>query len=234
MVQVRTGIGPCSGVSKEHSYERKPKMNKRMNKTGLLMIVAVCIMAATYGCGPEKLQTTGFLSDYSHLEAESDTVLRYFNPRKPLSSYSKFIIDPVAVHFHSIDEGTDISSEDLAKMRQHMYKAVYNALLKRYSVVRQPGPGVARLRLAITDLKKSSPALNVIPTTKLAGVGLGGVSMEGELLDSVTGEQIAAAVQSQVGERFSLEGLSKWGDAKAVIDRWAEAFVERLDKARKR
>ncbi len=205
-----------------------------MNKTSLLMIVAVSILAATYGCGPEKLQTTGFLSDYSRLEAESETVLLYLNPRKPLGNYSKFIIDPIAVHFHSIDEGTDISSEELAELRQYMYKAVYNALLNRYSVVRQPGPGVARLRLAITDLDKSSPVLNAIPTTKLTGVGLGGASMEGELLDSVTGEQIGAVIQSQEGERLSLEGLSKWGDAEAVIDRWAEAFVERLDKARGR
>jgi hypothetical protein len=93
---------------------------------------------------------------------------------------------------------------------------------------------VARFRLAITDLDKSSPVLNAIPQTKLVGTGLGGASMEGELLDSVTGEQIAAVVQSQVGKRLSLEGLSKWGDAKAVIDDWAETFVERLDEARKR
>lgn len=209
-------------------------MDKRMNKTSLLMIVAVCIMAATYGCGPEKLQTTGFLSDYSRLEAESETVLRYFNPRKPLSNYSKFMIDPIAVHFHSIDEEVDISSEELAQMRQHMYAAIYKALLKHYSVVRQPGPGVARLRLAITDLDKSSPVLNAIPQTKLAGAGLGGASMEGELLDSVTGEQIGAVVQSQVGKKLSLEGLSKWGDAEAVIDRWAEAFVERLDETHRK
>ncbi|MHC4203847.1 MAG: DUF3313 domain-containing protein [Planctomycetota bacterium] len=205
-----------------------------MNKTSLLMVVVVGLMAMIYGCGPEKLQTTGFLSDYSKLEAESETELRYFNPRKPLGNYSKFIIDPITVHFHSVDEGTDISSEELAEMRQYMYNAVYNAILKRYSVVRQPGPGVARLRLAITDLDKSSPALNVIPQTKLIGVGLGGASMEGELLDSVTGEQIVAVIQSQKGERLSLDGLSKWGDAKAVIDHWAEELVERLEKAHKK
>ncbi|MHC4749809.1 MAG: DUF3313 domain-containing protein [Planctomycetota bacterium] len=202
-----------------------------MNKTSLMMVVAVGMMAATCGCGSKNLETVGFLSDYSRLEAESETTLRYINQRNKLGYYSKFIIDPVDVHFHSGAKGTDTSSKELAELRQYMYTAIHNALLKRYSVVRQPGPGVARLRIAITDIKKSSPAMNVIPQTKLAGVGLGGASMEGELIDSRTGEQIAAVVQTQKGKRLSLEGLSKWGDAKAVIDDWAKSFVKHLDEA---
>ncbi len=209
-------------------------MNKRINRVSLLIVITLGMMTAMSGCGPKKVRTTGFLSDYSQLEAESETILRYFNPKKPLSNYSRFMIDPIAVHFHSIDEGADINSEELAQMRQHMYMAVHNALLKHYIVVRQPGPGVARFRLAITDLDKSSPVLNAIPQTKLIGVGLGGAAMEGELLDSVTGEQIMAIVQSQVGKRLSLDGLSKYGDTKAVMNRWAEVLVKRLDEAHRK
>ncbi|MHC4558718.1 MAG: DUF3313 domain-containing protein [Planctomycetota bacterium] len=202
-----------------------------MKRTSLLMALAIIVMAVQYGCGPKKPATTGFLSDYSHLETVSDTTLRHINLSNTLDNYSKFIIDPVQVHFHNKAKGTDISSKELAELRQYMYAAIHKAVLDHYDVVRRPGPGVARIRIALTDIEKSSPALNVIPTTKLTGVGLGGASMEAEVVDSVTGEQIAAVVESQKGKRLSLKGLSKWGDAKAVMDEWARRFKERLDES---
>ena len=210
------------------TYERAQKMKR----TSLFMALAIIVLAMQYGCGPKGPQVTGFLSNYSRLEAISDTSLRYINPRNTLGNYSKFIIDPVDVHFHSKAKGTDISSKELAELRQYMYAAIHNAILDHYSIVRRPGPRVARIRIALTDVEKSSPALNVIPHTKLMGAGLGGASMEGEVVDSITGEQIAAVVQSQKGKKLSLAGLSKWGDAKAVMDGWAQSFKERLDEAR--
>jgi hypothetical protein len=64
------------------------------------------------------------------------------------------------------------------------------------------------------------------------GTGLGGASMEFEVLDSQTGVQIGAAIESQLGNRLSLKGMSKWGDAKAVMDDWAKRLRARLDEAR--
>ncbi len=207
--------------------ERKQKMTR----TNLLMGLAIVVMASQYGCGQKRLVTTGFLSDYSRLETVSDTMLQYVVPTNEFRSYRKFIIDPVDVHFHGNAKGTDAKSKEIAELRQYMHAAFQNALLDHYNVVRRPGPGVARIRIALTDLEKSSPALNVIPQTKLMGVGLGGASMEGEVLDSVTGKQLAAVVQVQKGKKLSLSGLSKWGDAKAVIDVWAKRLVEKLDEA---
>lgn len=203
-----------------------------MKRTSLLIALAIIVLAMQYGCGPKGPQTIGFLSNYSRLEAISDTSLRYINPINTLGNYSKFIIDPVEVYFHSKAKGTDISPKELAELRQHMYAAIHNVVLDRYNVVRKPGPGVARIRIALTDIEQSSPVLIAIPHTNLAGVGLGGASMEGEVVDSVTGEQIAAAIHSQRGQRLSLKGLSKWGDAKAIMDGWAQSFKERLNEAR--
>jgi hypothetical protein len=203
-----------------------------MKRTSLLMALAIIVLAMQYGCGPKGPQVTGFLSNYSRLEAISDTSLRYINHRNTLGNYSKFIIDPVDVHFHSKAKGTDISSKELAELRQYMYAVIHNVILDHYSIVRKPGPGVARIRIAITDIEKSSPVLNAVPHTKLVGAGLGGASMEGEVVDSVTGEQIAAVIHSQKGKRLSLKGLSKWGDAQAIMYGWAQSFKERLDEAR--
>jgi hypothetical protein len=112
-----------------------------------------------------------------------------------------------------------------------MHAAIVSAISDRYSIVYRPGPGVARIRIAITDLKKSKIVQNIWPGSKLAGTGLGGASLEAELVDSRDGTQIGAVVESQLGERLSLDGLSTWGDAKAIMDGWAKRLRERLDEA---
>jgi hypothetical protein len=175
----------------------------------------------------------GFLSDYSRLEVVSDTTLRHIDQNRA-RGYSKFIVDPVVVHFHGKSKATEIEQEELDKLRQYMYWAIRNRLYGHYVLVNQSGPGIARIRVALTDLKKSNPVLNTLPQTKLMGTGLGGASMEAELIDSVTGRQIAAIVETQKGKKLSMAGMTKWGDAQAVMDRWAQRFRERLDEVHKR
>jgi hypothetical protein len=144
--------------------------------------------------------------------------------------YSKFILDPVAVHFHDKSKAHEIEQDDLDKLRQYMYWAIRDKLHGKYALVSQAGPGVVRIRVALTDLKKSNPVLNTLPQTKLMGTGLGGASMEAELIDSVTGRQIAAIVETQKGKKLSMAGMTKWGDAKSVMDMWANRFSVRLEE----
>ena len=49
-----------------------------MNKTSVLMVVTSVVLAGICGCGEKKgPETTGFLSDYSKLQAASDSSFRY-------------------------------------------------------------------------------------------------------------------------------------------------------------
>ena len=202
-----------------------------MKKTSLLMLLAIAVMAVQYGCTAQRAQKTGFLSDYSRLEAQSDVSSRYLAPNNRLASYSKFIIDPVVIHFHTRSKAKGkLKEEDLRDLKNYMHDALVKAIEDRYDIVYQPGHGVARLRSALTDLKKSGIVQNVLPISKAVGSGLGGASLEAELLDSQTGEQIGAIVESQLGKRLSLDGYSTWGDAKAVMDGWAKRFRKRLDE----
>jgi hypothetical protein len=74
-------------------------MKKRMKKTNVLMVVVVGLMSIQCGCGG-GVTRTGFLTDYSRLQKESGSTLRYVNTRA-LARYSNFIVNRVEVHLHS-------------------------------------------------------------------------------------------------------------------------------------
>jgi len=100
-----------------------------------------------------------------------------------------------------------------------------------YQVVEVPGPGTATIRIGITDVDDTIGALNVTIYTKITGAGLGGAAMEGEILDSVTGEQIGAVIRWGSGSRIFRAGFTHTGDAKIVIDRWAKNLRQTIDEA---
>jgi hypothetical protein len=200
-----------------------------MNKRNLLTVLAIALVAAQCGCSAKLGRQTGFLSDYTKLDRQSDISYRYIGPY--LGRYSQFIVDPVKVHFHASSKAGKLSAENITDMQNYMHAAIVSAISDRYSIVYRPGPGVARIRVALTDLKKSKIVQNIWPGSKLAGTGLGGASLEAELVDSRDGTQIGAVVESQLGERLSLDGLSTWGDVKAIMDGWAKRLRERLDEA---
>ena len=210
---------------------RQIKGETKMNRTYLLIVLVVVLTPVLSGCSARLGERTGFLSDYSKLEPRSDVSYRYIAPGR-LGNYSKFIIEPVTVHLHRRSKTKKkISEEDLTDLKNYMHAALVKAIDDGYEVVYRPGPGVARVRIALTDIKKTEVLLNIHPTSKLIGAGLGGASLEAELVDSQSGEQIAALVESQLGDRLSLDGLSTWGDAKSIMDDWASRTRKRLDEA---
>jgi hypothetical protein len=100
------------------------------------------------------------------------------------------------------------------------------------------------VRVAITDLKPSKPVSNtmstILPigwvvagTTKVAtdeNMGTGEAASEMEVLDAVTLERLAAAVDRRQGGKKAFQG--KWDDAKEACDFWAKRCRERLDELR--
>ncbi len=173
----------------------------------------------------------GFLSDYSKLEAIDDNHLSYDSGK--LGNYSTFIIEPVAMLYRQPEEERVFTDEELEDLKAHFKTAISEALTGDggFQIVEAAGPGTARLRVAITDVDDTVGALNVAITTKITGAGLGGAAMEGELLDSVTGEQLRAASRWGSGSRVLRAGFTHTGDAKILMDRWAKDLRESLDAA---
>ncbi len=173
----------------------------------------------------------GYLSDYSNLEEIDENHLLFDSGN--LGNYSKFIIEPVAMLYRQPEEKRIFTDKELEDLQAHFKTAVSEALTEDdgYQVVEVAGPGTARLRIGITDVDDTIGALNVTIYTKITGAGLGGAAMEGELVDSMTGEQIAAVSQWGSGSRILRAGFTHTGDAKILMDRWAKDLRKMIDEA---
>jgi len=190
------------------------------------------VLLIASGCaGVEQAEYTGFLSDYSKLEERSEGHLFYTAGKS--ANYDKFIIDPVVLLFTPNEVDPHFTEAELLELQQYFRDEVTKEFTREggYEVVATPGPRTARIRMGITDVKRTIGALNVTIYTKVTGAGIGGASAEGEMIDSMTGEQLAAAVRWGGGSRLLKAGFTEMGDAKIAIDRWAKDLRTLMDMA---
>ena len=202
----------------------------------LQVIRAICFatIASAMAAGCATIQDpgkSGFLSDYSRLEEIGENHLVYDSGN--FGNYSKFIIEPVAMLYRQPEEQRIFDDEELEDLQAHFATKVRKALIEGdgYQVVDVPGAGTATLRIGITDVDDTIGILNITIYTKITGAGLGGAAMEGEVVDSVTGEQIGAVIRWGSGSRILRAGFTHTGDAKIVINRWAKDLRDRIDEA---
>jgi hypothetical protein len=196
-----------------------------MNRFYVTTYLALISLAGT-GCSSSPPPASGFLSGYSNLK-DSDGAMRFVSPK--LKDYNGFIIDPV-----QMSAAKNLNEKERAEVAGYFSQSLAKDLTKRgYRIGGAPAPGVGRIRVAITDIQESKWYLNVHPASKLTGAGTGGASMEGEIVDSQSGDQLGAVIQAGKGSQFELDTFSKLDDVKDTIDKWVQAAGNRLDNLRK-
>lgn len=219
-----------------------------------LLLVSVMTQAqdsATQQESPSR-KVSGFLDDYSGLQPDpkNGDLLIYEKNKEVLKTYHKFMIEPITVYLLPEAENRGIDPDDLDRLARYFTNAITDELLgsDRYEVVTEPGPGVLDIRIAITNVEptggKKNAALKagataasvaVAPGASLAvpRLSAGKVEIEGEMLDSVSGERIGAFVTGKSGRRWfsGLNAYKKWGDIEAAFRSWAKNFRKRLDDA---
>ena len=134
--------------------------------SALRTFFAALILLSFAGCSTiGETEKAGFLSDYSKLEEGPDGQ-PYYNAGKT-GQYSKFMVDPVVLLFDP--EDSPFTREELQELQEYFHAAVTDRLSENdgYEAYAQPGPGVARIRIGITDVEKTVGALNVLIWTEL-------------------------------------------------------------------
>ena len=217
-----------------------------------LTVAALSLALGAIGCGTvsrtSSAEPSGFLGDYSLLApGEGDQAqLIYINPTTDFARYQRVILDPVSIWFDEGSDLMDVPREDLEHLASYMYQAIRRELQKDYALTTKPGPGVMRIRLAITEAIGSKIVADIITTVVPFGRALsegknlvtgtqsfvGKAGLEAEFIDTQTGLRIAAAVDERAGGKSVRGSTRTWGDVEAALDLWAERTRLRLERQR--
>jgi hypothetical protein len=188
---------------------------------------------------------SGFLQDYSQLKPHAQLggeALAYVHPdkMKSLRRYVAIIVEPVEVYVATSADPSLIPERARETVSKYFEHALVDAVSDAFPVVESAGPLVLRLRSALVGIDLGGavapvelPALTEKPLER--AIVLEKVRVEMELVDSETGERIAAMVDkatvgegAEVGsENFSR--LERFNEAKSAFDQWAGRVREFLD-----
>ncbi len=223
--------------------------------------VALAVLSMTVGCSQATNPTavkpavkriaagqefSGFLKDYSALKPNPNLegdALTYVSTdaQKNLRSYFAIIVDPIDVYVASDADEGKISESGRTTITTYFEHALKNAVSDAFPVVEAAGPLTLRLRAALVGVDVGGTVAvgdlppDVKPFERALNIGKLGVELE--LVDSQTGERIAAMVDraklgagAEVGaEQFSR--LEKFAAAKEALNEWASRVRIFLDSA---
>lgn len=212
----------------------------------LMMAVWMLACGLLVGCASAPKETpTGFLKNYPQFQpGPADGVDRiYTKPGMDLSKYRRVMLDEAQFYLKKSAAEQGIQASELKELSDTFHRAIFEALGNAYPLVTEPGADVLRVRLAVTDIETSNPAMSGITTVLPVGLavsvakkattgsytGVGGASMEVEFLDSMSNERLAAAIDTFNGSKMS--GFSKLGATKEAFEFWAKRLRVTLDKA---
>jgi hypothetical protein len=174
-------------------------------------------------------QVSGFLGDYSGLapDPKNGDLLLYEKDRSAMKRYNKFIVNPITIYLLPEARDRGIDPDDLERL--YFHDAVTDELKKsgHYEIVTTPAPDVLELNVAITNVEPTGGKKNAAVTGGAAAasaatvprLSVGKVSIEGEFLDSTSGERQVAFVTGKGGRRWfsGLSGFKKWADIEAAF-----------------
>jgi hypothetical protein len=171
---------------------------------------------------------------------DKEGTLRYLAPNVDWAQYTKAMVSPVTVWAGAKRK---LSAEESQVFANYLYSAVVQQLKTVVPIVDEPGRGVIKVQLALTDAEAAVPVLRtvsmVIPqaralsTLKYIATGdypfVGAAQGEVEITDSRTGQVLAAGVDRQIGGgALQTAAQWKWGDVENVFDDWAKLIATRL------
>lgn len=209
----------------------------------LLLLLAAIAVGLFSGCASSTkyAEQSGFLGDYSELRDGGKDEARYvyINPSADFAKYTKVKLAPVTVWRSETSQLNEVASAEIKELSDHLYSSVHAALSEDYQIVDSNGADVMLVRVAMTEAVGASQVMNsvstIIPIGLVASAGkklatgshafVGKAAVEMEILDSSTGERLAAAVDERAGSK-GVE--SEWTQVKKTYDFWADKLQDRL------
>jgi len=209
-------------------------------KVILTLIIFLALLLAS-GCVKQQVKYSGFLENYPVFKkgAKGGVDKVYVKEGVNFKKYHKILMDPVEFYIKLDAKYQGIRVDVLQKMSYAFGQAVDEALKGSYELVDEPGKDVLRIRFAITDVVPSKESLGAFQAGPGAVgmrtyVNVGSASMEAEVLDSMTNERVAAAIDTQVGDPQSPGEVNTWKATRAAFEFWAMRLRIWLDETHDR
>jgi hypothetical protein len=142
-----------------------------------------------------------------------------------LREYHVFMLDPVVVLPQTTARGLPLTDADRAMLAADFESELRAALAQTgHRVVTEPGPGVARIRSAVTE----------VAVTKNPGRSStldGGAAAELEIVDSLSDKRLAAAIDNQRVHPSQADTSDAFAETRIVFRHWASRLARTLTLA---
>lgn len=207
----------------------------------LVVLIATQWIACAATEQARDVKFSGFLGDYSRLQpgGAGEPLYVYINQKADFRAYDKAFVEPAAIWRSKDADPNEVSPQDLKRLATVLEAKIIEALKHEgITLVRQPGPGVMKIRAALTEAQEASVAMDLVtaalpvPSVSKLATGTrafaGKVSIEGEMSDSQTGEVLAAMVDRRAGARNPIAIRDSWADVEKALQYWSDRFAYRL------
>lgn len=205
------------------------------------LLVLLVITSSTLAMAAREIESkdfSGWMDDYDSLTFnEERNAFLFFNEAKR-GNYSKVILEEVVIYSENGEAGGPIAEEST----NYLAAGLADLLSSKGLAASDPGPGILRLKLAITAVEKSKEDLKVYNFVPVAAVFRGAQAatgnvatyidamFEAEMVDSVSGERVAAIVAKGIEETEKRSGDDlTFDDVKPTLDKWLAQYNDTLD-----
>ena len=220
-----------------------------MKTLSIFTIVLTIIFASSIpnAAETEEMLRSGFLSTYDGLKQTDEYMVEwlFFDEKANFNSYDKIILDYLQFFVKEDAEYKGLQANEMQELAEAFHQSVIKALSDKYQFVSEPGPGVMRIRLALTNVEPIKLGRNFLTAVVPVGmainlvkvgatgesIGVGRTSMEAEIFDTQTKIRLVAAIDTDVGRKYTgYQGDTKWAHAEGTFEAWAKDLRKLLNK----
>jgi hypothetical protein len=218
------------------SSSHEPRWSGRL-RSALGACVGWLLLAQATGCAYDpSVVPRRYEGDLTGLERVRPDPWRelYVRPDLDLRRYRAVRLAPVRM-IDSVDtKGEHYASADLERVRHKFDLALRHEFERGPLLTERFGPGVLELRPLLTGVRANRPPLDATPNGVMSlSRGVGGATMQLDVVDAESGLLLAAVVDRHWGEEFTanLNRADTWGDAEEAFRWWASTVHRRLRSA---
>ncbi len=227
---------------------------KTITTFSIIVLISFVFGAIAIAEKPEEHRYSGFLGNYKNFKVINPKTNAEVWIKPPhqdfkfLKKYNSVVLSPIEIWMDP-SSYRGIDPNELKLITDYFFKSLLMTLDTDYSIVEKSGPNVMNIRIAITGVQKKKPnnlkVINLLPVKlaweagnaayrRVAGKQLDiySASLELEILDSESGERLAAAVDTHDSSKTTTEkGEDTWAPLQEVLDFWVQIIHARLVEA---